>query len=150
MRQVDWKSEENRPVTPRQLGTQVYKEYNVKDVVDYIDWNPFFQVSTTKKRKTTPFGVNLTRSLMIYYAAQKHHKCDAQHGTTVALLAHLSSAAVVMGVPHNKVAVLTAVMPAACSYRFCSHWLLSACSAGGTARPCLGPCKSCSTTVLHA
>ncbi|KAL0041777.1 hypothetical protein WJX79_004152 [Trebouxia sp. C0005] len=41
--QVDWKAEENRPVTPRLLGTQVYKEYDVKDVVDYIDWNPFFQ-----------------------------------------------------------------------------------------------------------
>ena len=43
---MDWKAEENRPVTPRLLGTQVYKEYDVKDVVDYIDWNPFFQVST--------------------------------------------------------------------------------------------------------
>lgn len=42
--QVDWKAEENRPVTPKQLGTQVYKDYAVKDVVDYIDWNPFFQV----------------------------------------------------------------------------------------------------------
>ena len=47
MQQVDWKAEENRPVTPRLLGTQVYKEYDVKDVVDYIDWNPFFQVSTS-------------------------------------------------------------------------------------------------------
>lgn len=46
VQQVDWKAEENRPVTPRLLGTQVYKEYDVKDVVDYIDWNPFFQVST--------------------------------------------------------------------------------------------------------
>ncbi|KAL3131106.1 hypothetical protein ABBQ38_000415 [Trebouxia sp. C0009 RCD-2024] len=41
--EVDWKAEENRPVTPKQLGTQVYKDYAVKDVVDYIDWNPFFQ-----------------------------------------------------------------------------------------------------------
>ena len=47
MQQVDWKAEENRPVTPRLLGSQVYKEYDVKDVVDYIDWNPFFQVSTS-------------------------------------------------------------------------------------------------------
>lgn len=43
--QVDWKSEENRPVKPKLLGTEVYKNYAVKDVVDYIDWNPFFQVS---------------------------------------------------------------------------------------------------------
>lgn len=42
--QVDWKSEENRPVKPKQLGTTVYKEYAVKDILDYIDWNPFFQV----------------------------------------------------------------------------------------------------------
>ena len=42
--QVDWKAEENRPVKPQLLGTKVYKEYAVKDVVDYIDWNPFFQV----------------------------------------------------------------------------------------------------------
>ena len=41
---MDWKAEENRPVTPKQLGTKVYKDYAVKDVVDYIDWNPFFQV----------------------------------------------------------------------------------------------------------
>lgn len=31
-------------MTPQLLGTKVYKEYAVKDVVDYIDWNPFFQV----------------------------------------------------------------------------------------------------------
>ena len=43
--QVDWKSEENRPVKPKLLGTKVYKEYDVKDILDYIDWNPFFQVS---------------------------------------------------------------------------------------------------------
>lgn len=49
IKQVDWKAEENRPVTPRLLGTQVYKEYDVKDVVDYIDWNPFFQVSTSSR-----------------------------------------------------------------------------------------------------
>lgn len=43
--QVDWKAEENRPVKPNLLGTKAYKNYAVKDVVDYIDWNPFFQVS---------------------------------------------------------------------------------------------------------
>lgn len=45
MMQVDWKSEENRPVKPKHLGTKVYKEYAVKDILDYIDWNPFFQVN---------------------------------------------------------------------------------------------------------
>ena len=46
LQQVDWKAEENRPVKPQLLGTKVFKDYAVKDVVDYIDWNPFFQVST--------------------------------------------------------------------------------------------------------
>ena len=44
--QVDWKAEENRPTKPKLLGTKVYKDYDVKDVIDYIDWNPFFQAST--------------------------------------------------------------------------------------------------------
>ena len=44
MLQVDWKVEENRPVKPKLLGTKVYKDYAVKDIIDYIDWNPFFQV----------------------------------------------------------------------------------------------------------
>lgn len=35
-------------MTPQLLGTKVYKEYAVKDVVDYIDWNPFFQVGVGK------------------------------------------------------------------------------------------------------
>lgn len=43
--QVDWKAEENRPVKPKLLGTKVFKDYAVKDVIDYIDWNPFFQAS---------------------------------------------------------------------------------------------------------
>lgn len=42
--QIDWKAEENRPVKPKLLGTKVYKDYAVKDIIDYIDWNPFFQV----------------------------------------------------------------------------------------------------------
>jgi cobalamin-dependent methionine synthase I len=42
--QVDWKAEENLPTRPRLIGTKVYEDYPLEDVVDYIDWNPFFQV----------------------------------------------------------------------------------------------------------
>ncbi len=42
--QVDWKSPVNAPVTPKVLGSKVYTEYPIEDVVSYIDWNPFFQV----------------------------------------------------------------------------------------------------------
>ncbi|KAK9815486.1 hypothetical protein WJX72_004510 [[Myrmecia] bisecta] len=42
--QVDWKAEENRPVKPNHLGLKVFDKYPLEDVVDYIDWNPFFQV----------------------------------------------------------------------------------------------------------
>lgn len=36
--QVDWKDPVNTPVTPKVIGTKVYKEYPVEDVLDYIDW----------------------------------------------------------------------------------------------------------------
>ena len=42
--QVDWKSEGNQPVEPAHTGTTVYTDFPLEDVVDYIDWNPFFQV----------------------------------------------------------------------------------------------------------
>ncbi len=42
--QVDWKAEENLPTRPRLIGTKVYEDYPLEDIVDYIDWNPFFQV----------------------------------------------------------------------------------------------------------
>lgn len=40
---VDWKLPENAPKKPNFLGTKVVK-YSLKDLVDFIDWNPFFQV----------------------------------------------------------------------------------------------------------
>lgn len=39
---VDWKSIDP-PVVPKQLGTHVIQNYSLVDLVDYIDWNPFFQ-----------------------------------------------------------------------------------------------------------
>ena len=42
--QIDWEKEENKPVTPKMLGTKVIKNIAIEDVVKYIDWNPFFQV----------------------------------------------------------------------------------------------------------
>lgn len=43
--QIDWQDEANKPVTPNMLGTKVIKDIAIEDVVDYIDWNPFFQAS---------------------------------------------------------------------------------------------------------
>jgi 5-methyltetrahydrofolate--homocysteine methyltransferase len=39
---VDWES--CRIVPPSFLGTKVFKNYSLKELVPYIDWNPFFQV----------------------------------------------------------------------------------------------------------
>ncbi len=41
---VDWKSAENLPSVPTLLGTKVYRDFPLEDVLPYIDWNPFFQV----------------------------------------------------------------------------------------------------------
>ena len=38
---TDWQSV--RITQPKFLGTKVYKEYDLKKLVDYIDWDPFFQ-----------------------------------------------------------------------------------------------------------
>jgi cobalamin-dependent methionine synthase I len=42
--QIDWTAEANQPITPKLLGTKVFKNIPISDVVKYIDWNPFFQV----------------------------------------------------------------------------------------------------------
>ena len=42
--QVDWGLPENRPVKPQLIGTKVYEDFPLEEVLDYIDWNPFFQV----------------------------------------------------------------------------------------------------------
>lgn len=36
--QVDWKAPENEPVVPKLIGTKVYENYPIEDVLDYIDW----------------------------------------------------------------------------------------------------------------
>eukprot|EP00879_Flechtneria_rotunda_P001912 GHRR01002085.1.p1 GENE.GHRR01002085.1~~GHRR01002085.1.p1 ORF type:complete len:831 (+),score=321.20 GHRR01002085.1:401-2893(+) len=41
---VDWSDPVNKPHRPAVLGTKVFTEYPIGDVLDYIDWNPFFQV----------------------------------------------------------------------------------------------------------
>lgn len=42
---VDWKDPINKPVKPKVIGTKAFKGFPIEDVVEYIDWNPFFQVS---------------------------------------------------------------------------------------------------------
>ncbi|GAB5357813.1 hypothetical protein AAMO2058_000406700 [Amorphochlora amoebiformis] len=36
-------SQQPAPVKPKFLGTKVYKNFDLKSLVEYIDWNPFFQ-----------------------------------------------------------------------------------------------------------
>lgn len=43
---VDWKDPINKPVKPQIIGTKVFKAFPIEDVVEYIDWNPFFQVGS--------------------------------------------------------------------------------------------------------
>jgi len=42
MLQVEWKA--NVPPKPKLLGTKVYTDYDLSELLPYIDWNPFFQV----------------------------------------------------------------------------------------------------------
>jgi 5-methyltetrahydrofolate--homocysteine methyltransferase len=42
---VDWQDPANQPTQPKLLGAKVITEFPIEQVVDYIDWNPFFQVS---------------------------------------------------------------------------------------------------------
>jgi len=41
---IDWKLPENKPVKPNCIGTKVFTDFPIEEVMDYIDWNPFFQV----------------------------------------------------------------------------------------------------------
>jgi len=41
---IDWKDAANAPVKPKQLGTRVFDNFPLEDVIGAIDWNPFFQV----------------------------------------------------------------------------------------------------------
>jgi 5-methyltetrahydrofolate--homocysteine methyltransferase len=41
---VDWTAAENAPAQPKCVGTKVYKDFPIEEVVNAIDWNPFFQV----------------------------------------------------------------------------------------------------------
>ncbi|XP_021071766.1 methionine synthase [Mus pahari] len=40
---IDWMSEPH-PVKPTFIGTQVFEDYSLQKLVDYIDWKPFFDV----------------------------------------------------------------------------------------------------------
>jgi cobalamin-dependent methionine synthase I len=40
---MDWEDPANKPVTPKMLGVKVIRDISIESVVDYIDWNPFFQ-----------------------------------------------------------------------------------------------------------
>merc|ERR1712070_194941 len=41
---IDWKSPEHTPLKPNLVGTKVFRDFPIEDVIRGIDWNPFFQV----------------------------------------------------------------------------------------------------------
>ncbi|MEW5298859.1 MAG: hypothetical protein WDW36_001936 [Sanguina aurantia] len=41
---VDFSEPEQRPFTPKVMGSIPFLNFPIEDVIDYIDWNPFFQV----------------------------------------------------------------------------------------------------------
>lgn len=50
---MDWKADENKPFTPHLLGTKALLDFPIEDVLEYIDWNPFFQVRLHAEAITT-------------------------------------------------------------------------------------------------
>lgn len=46
--QVDWNS--YQPHAPKKIGAQVLKNYDLKEIAEYIDWTPFFQTWEMKGR----------------------------------------------------------------------------------------------------
>ena len=41
---MDWSDPSNAPPKPNKTGVIVYDDFPLEDVLDCIDWNPFFQV----------------------------------------------------------------------------------------------------------
>ena len=52
---------ENQPPRPQLIGTKVYDDFPLEDVLEYIDWNPFFQVRTSALRHTGTQGLQVAR-----------------------------------------------------------------------------------------
>jgi 5-methyltetrahydrofolate--homocysteine methyltransferase len=46
--QIDWDS--YQPHAPKQLGSQVLEDYDLKEIAEYIDWTPFFHTWEMKGR----------------------------------------------------------------------------------------------------
>jgi 5-methyltetrahydrofolate--homocysteine methyltransferase len=44
MLKIDWTDPDMEPAKPKMVGTKVYKNFPIEDVVHAIDWTPFFQV----------------------------------------------------------------------------------------------------------
>ena len=42
--QLPWQDAAHAPVAPATLGTTVFQDVPIADVMEFIDWNPFFQV----------------------------------------------------------------------------------------------------------
>ncbi|HET8861332.1 methionine synthase [Marivirga sp.] len=46
--QIDW--DRYKPYAPKKIGAQVLKDYDLKEIAEYIDWTPFFQTWEMKGR----------------------------------------------------------------------------------------------------
>ena len=57
--EVDWAV--HGPVAPRETGIQVFEEYSLGELIDYIDWTPFFQAWEIKGRFPEVLEVGETR-----------------------------------------------------------------------------------------
>jgi 5-methyltetrahydrofolate--homocysteine methyltransferase len=53
---VDWKDPANKPVKPKVLGNKVLLDFPIEDLLEYIDWNPFFQVRESGRCGAIMFG----------------------------------------------------------------------------------------------
>ena len=60
---VDWKDPINRPAKPKVMGNKTLLEFPISDVVEYIDWNPFFQVGTGQSGSLCRRGSSSHRGL---------------------------------------------------------------------------------------
>lgn len=63
---VDWTDPINRPVRPSLIGAKSFMSFPIEDVLDYIDWNPFFQVRQGAGAMHSLLSVDHRRGLILH------------------------------------------------------------------------------------
>merc|ERR1719287_35969 len=71
MLQVDWKA--NAPMKPKMLGTKVYTDFPLAELLPYIDWNPFFQVWQLRGKYPNRGYPNIFKDETVGVEAKKLH-----------------------------------------------------------------------------